>query len=421
VPLQIVRNDITHMKVDAIVNSACKSLGGGGGVDGAIHKAAGRELLKECLTLGGCEVGQAKITKGYKLPARYVIHTVGPVWHGGSSGEKELLESCYRSSLELARDYQLETVAFPLISAGIFSFPRELALNIAVTTISSFLMENDMMVYIVVFDPESYHLSGKLFHGIAQYIDENYVNEHTDLRRERFRDSMRQWLRGESKQKPSMSSVAPDASAGFFSEKKKDKSNSLSSFDWSADNNLEDAERFDAALKKPEKGAAFGGIGKHGDRAKKEIRVCATMPESFLAEPEKDDFPGFLADTSSISLEEALKHVDESFSQMVLRLIDQRGMKDPECYKRANMDRKLFSKIRNDIAYKPKKTTAVALAIALSLNRQETDELLLKAGFALSPSSKFDIIIEYCLKKQIYDIHQVNQILFDFDQPVLGV
>ena len=179
-PLQIVRNDITKMKVDAIVNAANSSLLGGGGVDGCIHRAAGPGLLAECKTLGGCETGSAKITKGYKLPCKYVIHAVGPRWWDGKHGERDQLISCYRTSLALAKDKKCETVAFPLISSGIYGYPKDQALRIAIDTISEFLLENDMTVYIVIFDRKAYQISGKLYADIAEYIDDNYVDEHSD-------------------------------------------------------------------------------------------------------------------------------------------------------------------------------------------------------------------------------------------------
>lgn len=329
-PLQIIRQDITKMNVDAIVNTANESLLGGGGVDGCIHHAAGPKLLAECRTLGGCKTGRAKITGGYNLPAKYVIHTVGPIYKDGKHGEKDLLESCYRESLALAKVHDCETVAFPLISSGVYGYPKDQALKVAIDVISDFLLENDMTVYIVVFDKAAYKISEKLFTDIAEYIDDNYVDEHTDYRRESMRLNM-----------PMQPVMAED------------------------------------------------------------MCECKAM-----AAP--DD------------LDSKLKHIDESFSQMLLRKIDEKGMTDAECYKKANIDRKLFSKIRSDVHYKPSKPTAIAFAISLELPLEETEYMLKKAGFALSHSNKFDIIIEYFISKGNYNIFEINEALFAFDQSLLG-
>ena len=357
-PVQIVRNDITKMPVDAIVNAANNRLANGGGVTGAIHKAAGPRLLEECMTLGGCKTGEAKITGGYLLPCRYVIHTVGPVWRGGLLGEKAQLASCYHNSLRLALQYHCSSVAFPLISSGIFGYPKEQALKVAMDAISEFLLSHDcdLTVYLVVFTKDSVKIGQKLFHSITQYIDDHYVDTHVDSRRE--------------------------------SQRVRQLEESLST-DWNAAWNTETPSSFPMQAPAP-KAAAFRT--EHGE--------ATALP---------------------LSLEDALEQIDESFSQMVLRKIKEKGIKNSECYKKANVDKKLFSKIAGDIHYTPKKTTAVALAIALELSLPEARELLSKAGYALSKSSRFDIIIEYCLLHHIYNIHEVNIILYDFDQTLLGV
>ena len=330
-PLQIVRNDITTMKVDAIVNAANESLLGGGGVDGAIHRAAGPELLAECRTLGGCKTGQAKITKGYRLPAKFVIHTVGPVWQGGGHGERELLVSAYRSSLEVALAHQCETVAFPLISSGVYGYPKDQALKMAVDTIGDFLLTHDMTVYLVIFDRAAYIISGKLFADIAAYIDDRYVDAHTDSR-----------------------------------------------------------------------------------EIQRRRMAMASMPM------EEEEWMPAPCTSAPFGLDEALSKLDESFSQMLLRKIDECGMTDAQCYKKANIDRKLFSKIRSDVHYKPSKPTAMAFAIALELPLEEAREMLGKAGFAFSHASKFDIIVEYFIAQRNYNIFEINEALFAFDQSLLG-
>ena len=327
-PLEIVRNDITKMKVDAIVNAANETLLGGGGVDGCIHRAAGPELLQECRTLGGCRTGEAKITGAYRLPCRYIIHTVGPVWNGGKYGEREQLASCYRISLALAKEHGCETVAFPLISSGIFGYPKDQALRVAVDTIGEFLLHNDMTVYIVIFSRTAYQISSKLFADIAEYVDDHYVDAHTDSQRERLRR-----------------------------------------------------------------------------RGVVESRMLTAYEDAPMA---------------ASGLDEALAHLDAGFSETLLKIIDRSGKKDAEVYKKANVDRKLFSKIRNNPDYKPSKPTAIAFAIALELNLDETRDLVARAGYALSASSKFDVIIEYFIRQKKYDIFEINEALFAFDQSLLG-
>lgn len=336
-PLEIIRNDITKVYADAIVNAANSSLLGGGGVDGAIHCAAGPELLEECRSLGGCKTGEAKITKGYKLPAKYIIHTVGPVWHGGKSNEQKLLEDCYKNSLTVAKELNLESIAFPLISAGAFGYPKDKALKIAISVIGDFLLSNEMTVFLVVYDKAAFVLSEKLFSSINQYIDDKYIEEQPFNQRDTIQERNK-------------------------------------------------------------------------------------LRESYLEAPEFSTEAAIIpSKRRKRSLAEVVKNMDETFSQMLLRLIDEKGMTDAETYKKANIDRKLFSKIRNDINYKPSKPTAIAFAIALKLNLDETKDILLKAGFALSHSSIFDIIIEYFIQDENYNIFEINEALFAFDQNLLGV
>lgn len=342
-PIQIIRNDITKIECDAIVNAANSTLLGGGGVDGAIHKAAGKGLLLECMKLGGCKTGQAKLTKAYKLPSKFVIHTVGPKWKGGQNGEKELLESCYRESLRIALDNNCESIAFPLISSGVYGYPKDQALRVAVDVISSFLIEHDMLVYIVVFDKSAFQISEKLFTDIASYIDDKYVDTHFEFNRTRRDAWGESTLLGETR-------ILPD----------------------------EDL-----------------------------VEMSVPCVQSVAA-------------PKAVSLEEAVNQIDESFSQMLLRKIDEKGLTDAECYKKANVDRKLFSKIRSDIHYRPSKPTTIAFAVALELSLEETKDMLMKAGFALSRSNKFDIIIEYFISNNNYNVFEINEALFAFDQSLLG-
>ena len=342
-PIQIVRNDITKMHVDAIVTTGNKYLRAGSGVNGAIHRAAGPLLELVAQKLGGCAVGEAKITRGFNLPSRYVIHTVSPVWHGAEA-ERALLASCYTASLKLAVAHHCESIAFPLIAAGAHGCPHAVAMRIATDAINQFLLEsvpdNDLMVYLVVFSRESFLAGSKLFADVKQYIDDCYVAEHWDFRREGARSYPVQYNED----------AAPDMTSAL-----------------------------------PPIGAAMPG--------------AAWEPAS---------------------LEDALSRLDESFAETLQRHIKARGLKNADCYKRANIDKKLFSKIINTPHYKPKKPTALALAIALELSLDETKDLLMKAGLALSHSDKFDIIVEYFIMQGKYDIFEINEILYEFDQVLLG-
>lgn len=334
-PLKIVRNDITKMAVDAIVDPTNCALRGDGGLDAAIHRAAGPGLEAACAALGGCKTGEAKVTEGFDLPCKYIIHTVGPVWRGGLFGEKRQLTACYQSALALAKAHGCASVAFPLISAATNGYPRAKALRVAVDAIAGFLLENEMEVYIVVFTREEVAVSEKLFQAVEQYIDDIYAGERFEAPRRKRRQVDRE-----------------EAAAGSF----------------------------------------------------------ADMPCLAPSGPTMDMY----------TLAEMLDQVDESFGKTVLRKIDEKGMTDVECYKRANIDRRLFNKIKNEPNYRPGKQTALAIAIALRLTLSETKELLMKAGFALSHSNKADIVVEYCIKSGLYDIFQINELLFRFDLSPLG-
>lgn len=328
-PFYIVREDLTKMRCDAIVTPADSSLSGGGGLDAAIHKAAGAELDAACRAAGRCPVGDAAITAGYGLSCKYLIHAVGPVWTGGGQGEETLLRQCYRRSLALADDRHCESIALPLISTGNKGYPKEAALRVAESEIERFLRSHEMEVYLVVYDRSAFLLGRARFADLREYIDERYVEAHP-------------YRRG-------MTAPLSAPCAPCFEP-------------------LEDTQ------------------------------VNSVAPE----------------------LRRLLQQMDESFSQMLLRKIDEKGMTDAECYKKANVDRKLFSKIRSDPQYKTRKTTALAFAVALELDMDETRELLSKAGFALSRSSRFDVIVEYFIERGIYDIFEINEALFAFDQSLLG-
>lgn len=340
-PFTIVRHDITKMKVDAIVNAANTDLQMGGGVCGAIFKAAGAaQLQAACDKLAPIKTGEAVITSGFDLPAKFVIHVAGPVYRYQNAEQSEkLLRSAYMESLRLAIENNCESIAFPLISSGIYGYPKDEALQVATAAIQDFLINNDIDITLVVFDKSAFTVSRELLGAVESYIDEHYVDTH-QIKRRKLLDVERK----------AISEV--DERANIFNE---------------------------------------------------------PLLEEMLA-PIGTPAP----------LDDLVGNLDEPFSQMLLRLIDAKGMTDVEVYKRANLDRKLFSKIRSNKGYMPSKRTAIALAVALKLSLDETDDLLERAGYALSHAVKFDVIVEYFIANGKYDVFAINEVLFEYDQPLLG-
>ncbi|MFA7673525.1 MAG: macro domain-containing protein [Clostridia bacterium] len=339
-PFTIVRQDITKMKVDAIVNAANTNLVMGGGVCGDIFKAAGvQELQAACYKVAPIKTGEAAITPGFRLPCKYIIHAAGPIYdHQNAERCEKLLRSAYTESLRLAFENNCESIAFPLISSGIYGYPKDKALQVATSVIQVFLADHDMDVYLVVFDKNSFTLSMQLLGAVASYIDENYVEVHEDRHRLMY---------------------------------KIDK-------DYCEEVNLINCN--------------------------KPVESIETITSSYL----------------STGIGDIFNELDEPFGKTLLHLIDVKGKTDVEVYKRANIDRKLFSKIRNSKGYMPSKRTAIALAIALELSLDETNDLLHRAGYTMSHAVKFDVIVEYFITIGKYDVFEINEVLFQYDQPLLG-
>ena len=348
-PLNIVRQDITNMKVDAVVNTTNEEMKGYSGVDAAIHKKAGVKLEYACSHIAPLGLGEAKLTPGFDLPAKYIIHTRGPIWEGGLKGEKAILSACYTESLELAVKQNLNSVAFPLISSGAYGYPKDQVLKLAVQVISKFLYHNELTVYLCIYDRTSYEFSKTRFSELSEYMR---GDEYADI---------------------CYSGAAACAPAPCCSS-----------------DNMQ-ASRMNSEGAK------------------------ATKLRKLFAKEKKTD------STADLSLYEYMQNMDKAFAYKLFDYIDSRGMTDVECYKKANVDKKTFSKIKcNPDTYKPSKQTAVAFAIALRLNIDETQDLLASAGLALSRSFTFDKIIRYFIQKEIYDIFEINEALFEFDQVLLG-
>ncbi len=399
-PLNIIRNDISKVSADAIVNTANPQVAIGAGVDSTIYEAAGADkLLAERAKIGPMEPGQAAATPAFDLDAKYIIHTVGPAWQGGGHGEYEDVANCYRNSLNLADELGCESIAFPLISTGTLGFPKDEALRIAISEISSFLFTHDMNVYMVVYDKESFVISGKAFSDIKTYVEEAEVSKRLEeLRRHRAYSARR--TRDDINYSAGGTSLTYRRTERH---RRKVEEEALKETEVSL---YEPWEPEGAAQEKLENDDAYCM-----DFEEDGIPTEVTLSADFLP-----DFHGEAAE----GIKRVLKGKGETFQEMLFRIIDLKGLKDPEVYKRANIDRKLFSKIRSDANYKPSKRTVLALAVALKLNLDETLDLLGRAGYTLSSANRFDLIVGYCITHGIYDIYDINTYLFDFDEPLLA-
>ena len=392
---QIIRNNIINVEADAIVNTANPKVAVGRGVDLAIYEAAGRErLLAARAEIGEMIPGQAAYTPAFDLNAKYIIHTVGPAWRGGSFGERETVAACYRNSLWLAKQLGCESIAFPLLATGTYGFPKDEALRIAMAEISAFLLENEMEVMLVVYDKESFRMSGKLFSDIRTLIDDSEVERTVASEPERRRSLFSERFHGVR------NSIL----------KKEERRDAQASYQ-----EIPTVEEFTEEIVESDVSPLFDEL--FGE-AFPDAAGAAPMEPAGDYEAAKSFAPAF--PSAGQSLSDRTIHLDKTFQEYLFMLIDRKGLTDPEVYKKANIDRKHFSKIRSNVDYQPSKKTALALAIALELSLDETRDLLLRAGLALSPSIMFDRIIEYCIKEKKYDIYEINCSLFAYDQPLLG-
>ena len=364
-PFRMIRNDITKVKADVIVNTANPKPVIGSGTDSAIYHAAGEaDLLLARKKIGDIAPGHAAVTPAFHLPAKHIIHTVGPAWVDGRHGECEILRSCYKNSLEVAAELSAARIAFPLIATGVYGFPRDEALNIALSEIGKFLLTNDMEVILVVFDRKAFELSEALVGEIEAYIDDHGVRS---ARREEY-------------------GACDDERSGAIRRRRE----------------MEGLRVYHSV---PEDAFSLA-------------RSDAMIPKG-LAMPQATA-PAAFPVMEGKSLDEVLDDTGKSFQQKLFELIDKSGMDDVSVYKKANIDRKVFSRIRCKADYKPKKKTAVAFAIALRLDMPTMLDLLSRAEIAFSPSSKFDLIITYFVQNGNYDIYEINAALFKYGQPILG-
>lgn len=375
-PFSIVRDDISRVHADVLVNAANVRLAPGGGVCGALFSAAGfDEMRAACEAIGGCATGDAVATPAFNLPARWCVHAVGPIWRGGRAHEEELLHRCYRSAFARAVELGARSVAFPLISAGIYGFPVERALAIAREEVAAFLRHHDeVALTLVVFERAVVQMGNALVEQVQEYIDDEYVDSSSFMRRDTGElERELQWTE--------------DASAPLSVEMAEPVALP------------ECLQEDDASIAAPRPFVAAN------------IRMSgAAMPGA----------PSRAGATLDAEIAQLVSTLDAPFSTTLLALIDARGMTDAEVYHRANISRQLFSKIRGNESYRPSKQTVVALAIALELDMSATQDLLARAGFTLSKSSKFDVIVRFFIERGIYDLFQLNEVLFAYDLPLVG-
>lgn len=367
-PFEIVRNDIVKMEVDAIVNTANPKPVVGTGVDTAIHNAAGPELLKAREKIGDLKVCEAVATPAFDLPAKYVIHVVGPAWVDENTVEEEMLARSYRAALDVAAEKNCGSIAFPLLSTGNYGFPKKLSMRIALDVFSKFLMEHEMQIYLTVFGEEAFKLSNTLFRSVQSYIDENYVSEKTA---EEYGVDGAPYHIGSTNQSPRMKARREAQQA------------------YAAEYLAEAVEEDDAVFGAPEFLA--------------DATVAAPSPL-----------------TGKESLADMMDKMDATFSDTLMALIDATGEKPSVIYNKAGVSKQVFSKINSNSHYQPLKATAIAFCLALELDLDESQELLARAGFTLSRSSLFDVVIMYCIENKIYNVMMVNEILFEHDLMQIG-
>ncbi len=423
-PFKIVRNDITKMKVDAIVNTANSRVAVGSGVDEAVYRAAGWDrLFSERRKIGPMERGSVAITEGFDLEAKYIIHAVGPKWDEEEPERvRKQLRDCYDNSMSLALEHGLHSIAFPLIATGNHAFPKDEGLDIAFTTISKYLYTTDMDVYLVVYDDEAFSLSKKLLDDIDEFIDSRYVERAKEdsvfVSERRYNmESMPSYSAPERRMPPEPGNAA--SAAG----------NAVSPMEKAA-KPMHGLEKVSSSRKSFR--SLISGLGRkkepeefmEADKAEfsvippEEAEISGAFPEdaeySKALAPDEDRDTSF--DTGAFSqfrnLDDILKHAGETFQERLFRFIDMSGMSDVEVYKGANLSKQTFSKIKQP-GHAPKKRTVLALALSMKLSVDDTRDLLQSAGQAFSPSDKVDLTVQYCMYNGIYNIFDVERILFE--------